>query len=132
MGHAANWQSTVEAAFQHHDVTIFNPRRDDWDSSWAQEMTNPPFRAQVEWELAAQEQADLIVMYFDPATKAPITLLELGLFARSGRLIVCCPVGYWRKGNVDVVCARYAIPQVATLAALCAYAAQQLIGPHRS
>ena len=35
--------------------------------------------------------------------RAPITLLELGLFARSGKLIVCCPDGYWRKGNIEVV-----------------------------
>jgi hypothetical protein len=27
--------------------------------------------------------------------------------------------GYWRKGNVDVVCARYRIPQLPTLTELC-------------
>jgi hypothetical protein len=41
------------------------------------------------------------------------------LFAASGKLLVCCPPGYWRKGNVDVVCARYSIPQLPTLAELC-------------
>jgi molybdopterin-guanine dinucleotide biosynthesis protein A len=49
-------------------------------------------------------------MYFAPQTQAPITLLELGLFANSQRLIVCCPDGFWRKGNIEVVCARYHIP----------------------
>ena len=24
---------------------------------------------------------------------------------------MCCPEGYWRKGYVDIVCARIAIPQ---------------------
>ena len=60
----------------------------------------------------------MIAMYFAPETKAPITLLELGLFARTGKVIVCCPEGYWRRGNVEVVCARFGIARVATLDAL--------------
>ena len=49
-------------------------------------------------------------MYFSPETKSPITLLELGLFAEKN-IIVCCPSGFWRKGNVDIVCTRYGIPR---------------------
>jgi len=59
-------------------------------------------------------------MYFDPATHAPITLCELGLLARSGRLLVACPDGYFRKGNVEVVCARYSVPLLPDLATLIA------------
>jgi len=54
-------------------------------------------------------------MYFDKNTKSPITLLELGLFARSGKLVVCCPDGFWRKGNVAIVCERYRVQQVDSL-----------------
>lgn len=112
MGLAEPWQEVVEIALADLPVIILNPRRDEWDASWEQSITNPQFREQVEWELDAQERADVIAMYFAPATKAPITLLELGLFAASGKAIVCCPPGYWRRGNVEVVCARYAIPLV--------------------
>jgi hypothetical protein len=49
-------------------------------------------------------------MYFSPETKSPISLLELGLHAESSRMVVCCPPGFWRKGNVDIVCTRYNIP----------------------
>ena len=91
-----------------------------------QSIGNPQFREQVEWELHAQDQATLIVMYFAPATKAPITLLELGLAARSGKLVVGCPDGFWRKGNVEVVCAEYGIPLVADLDALDRLARQRL------
>ena len=42
-------------------------------------------------------------------------MLELGLFANSGKLIVCCPDGFWRKGNVDIVCERYRIKQMSGL-----------------
>jgi len=85
-----------------------------------QTISDSHFRAQVEWELEALENAQLIVMYFAPTSKAPITLLELGLLATSGRLRVCCPDGYWRKGNVEVVCERYGIPLLPDLGALIA------------
>jgi len=118
MGGAERWQETLERALADLDVLILNPRRDAWDISWAQSIDNPVFREQVEWELAAQERASVIAMYFAPTTKAPITLLELGLAARSGKVIVCCPAGFWRKGNVDVVCARHGIPTVLDLETL--------------
>lgn len=123
MGLAPQWQQTVEQALERSSITILNPRRDDWDSTWQQALTNPQFAAQVAWELEAQERADCIAMFFAPETQAPITLLELGLFARTGKLVVCCPPGYWRKGNVDVVCQRYGIQQVPTLGELCVYLA---------
>jgi hypothetical protein len=56
------------------------------------------------------EDADIILLYFDPNTKSPISLLELGLYARSKKLFVCCPDGFWRQGNVRVVCERYGVP----------------------
>ena len=118
MGRAEPWQTEVERALVDEEIVILNPRRDQWDASWEQSIRNPTFRDQVEWELSGQELATVIAMYFAPATKAPITLLELGLFARSGKLVVCCPFGFWRRGNVEVICARYGIPLVESLTAL--------------
>ncbi|MBX7219303.1 MAG: nucleoside 2-deoxyribosyltransferase domain-containing protein [Blastocatellia bacterium] len=118
MGVAVDWQQTVTAALADMDLVILNPRRAAWDASWPQSIDFGPFREQVEWELEAQERADVILFYFAPETKAPITLLELGLAARTGKVVVCCPAGYWRKGNVDVVCRRYGLRQVETLAEL--------------
>ncbi|MEM7029318.1 MAG: nucleoside 2-deoxyribosyltransferase domain-containing protein [Chloroflexota bacterium] len=120
MGKAEDWQTRFADALSDDDVIILNPRRDDWDSSWEQRIENDQFRGQVEWELAGQEQANVIALYFAPDTKAPITLLELGLFAHTGKVIVCCPDGFWRKGNVDVVCRRYGVKQVDSLQALIA------------
>jgi hypothetical protein len=120
MGAASPWQDAVIAALADRDVTILNPRRPDWDASWRQSIDDPQFRAQVEWELDGLERADRIAMYFDPATRAPITLCELGLHARGGRVVVACPDGFWRKGNVEVVCVRYGVPMVADLDALIA------------
>lgn len=110
MGNAEDWQNELAKQFEKNGWDVLNPRRDEWDSSWKQEFENPQFYQQVTWELNALEHADLIVMYFDPKTKSPISLLELGLYARSGKLMVVCPEGFWRKGNVDIVCQYYKIP----------------------
>jgi hypothetical protein len=126
MGRAVRWQDDLIGRLEGLDLLVFNPRRDAWDASWEQRIDNPLFREQVEWELGALEQATLVVLYLDPATTAPISLLELGLFARSGKVIVCCPDGYFRKGNVDIVCQRYGIPQAASLADLAAQARARL------
>lgn len=115
MGAAIDWQQKVIDYLEHrtvlsNSVVLYNPRRENWDSSWEQSIENPQFYQQVNWELNALEKCDLIFLYFLPDTKSPISLLELGKFADSGKLMVCCPEGFWRKGNVDVVCERYGIP----------------------
>jgi hypothetical protein len=115
MGAAGPWQAAVERALSDDPVTVLNPRRDEWDATWEQSIRHPAFRGQVEWELDAQEAATVIAMYFDPGTKAPVTLLELGLFARTGKVVVSCPPGFWRRGNVEVICARFGLPLVESL-----------------
>ena len=114
-GSAEDWQARVVAALGSLGLVFLNPRRPEWDATWEQRMHFAPFREQVEWELDALARADLILMHFAPSTKAPITLLELGLFANSGKLVVSCPDGYWRKGNVEIVCARAGVPLLGSL-----------------
>src|SRR3954468_23075688 len=109
MGTAGDWQRQVELALDDLPVLVLNPRRDEWDATWVQSIDNPAFREQVEWELAGLERAAVVAMYFAPTTKAPVNILDLGLCARDGRLVVCCPEGFWRRGNVEVVCRRYGI-----------------------
>lgn len=125
-GRAVDWQKAMEKGLSDLPVTILNPRRDDWDSSWEQDIENDQFTQQVTWELDGQEIADIIAMYFDPEGKAPITLLELGLFARENKIVVCCPEGYWRRGNVQIACARFGIPMVETLDDLIAAVRERL------
>ena len=115
MGAAEDWQSVIPNHFKSDDITFFNPRRDDWDSSWEQKETNDEFNKQVNWELNKLNVSDIIFMYFSPETKSPISLLELGLYAADDKMIVCCPDGFWRKGNVSIVCNRYNIPMFNSL-----------------
>lgn len=117
MGSAEDWQAKAARILLDNGITVLNPRRDDFDPNAEQSIEDDYFRGQVEWELRALEDADAILLYFAPDTKSPISLLELGLFARSGKLVVCCPEGFWRKGNVDVMCAEYGIRQTPTVEA---------------
>lgn len=115
MGTAIDWQADLTKALSDLEIKVYNPRRPNWDSTWTQEITFDPFRKQVEWELGNLERVDVIAMYLPEASKAPISLLELGLFASSGRLIVACPKKFWRQGNVEIVCKRYNVPLVETV-----------------
>lgn len=118
MGNAEDWQATVEQQLFDVPVILLNPRRDDWNPDWEPVSTNPNFKTQVIWELSALEQADVIIMYFAPHSKSPISLLELGLYAKTNKLMVICPEGYWRKGNVDILCEVYGIKMFDTIDAV--------------
>jgi len=79
MGNSHDWQQDFKAYLTKNnlilaDWVIFNPRRDDWDSSWVQHKDNPQFRQQVEWELLAMELADLRIFVFLPDSKSPVTM----------------------------------------------------------
>ena len=51
----------------------------------------------IEGDKDACWEADIIIMYFAPHSQSPISLLELGLYAKTDKLMVVCPEGYWRK-----------------------------------
>lgn len=110
MDKAVNWQKKCEELLSGQFV-IFNPRREAWNINWKQSIENENFKEQVEWELNALEKADIIIMFFAENTKSPISLLELGLFAHSGKLKVIVEKNFWRKGNIDIVCRKYNIEQ---------------------
>lgn len=119
-GTATNWQQTVIDSFNGTDVTILNPRRAKWNASLPQDPTpGTEFHTQVTWEIDAQNISDLIIYNFEADSKSPITLLELGLYATSGGVVVCCPKTYWRYGNVKIVCDLHGIPIFETLEELC-------------
>lgn len=106
------------------DYCVFNPRKGVWKET-DQKMSDDIFYRQVRWELEAMEKAETILMNFVPGTRSPISLFELGLHSkfnssptqpfRNTKLVVVCPDGFWRKGNVDIICEFYRIPQFQTI-----------------
>ncbi len=114
-GASEDWQTEVAQFFKNDDVIVLNPRRESWDSSWEQEISNPNFEQQVQWELGAMEKADIILFNFIPSSKSPISILELGLM-KDRNVFVCCPPGFWRRGNIEIVCEKYMIPFFSNMA----------------
>lgn len=116
---ATDWRETLSSLLSDTKITIYNPYRPDWDSTWREDVDFEPYRQQVEWELDKQEKADVVVVYFHPATQAPVSLLEFGLCARvPGKAVVYCPEGYWKRGNVQVVCRKFGVEMVESIQGL--------------
>ena len=112
---AERWQDQMVADLADLPGTVLNPRRVAWDASWGQDLDDPRFAEQVDWELDALERADAIACWLPAGSQAPISLLELGLHARRGRLVVGCQPGFHRRGNVKAVCQRFGVPHVDSL-----------------
>lgn len=109
-GSSLDWQKTLvdelNLSDTVHPIMIYNPRREDWPDS----NGNNEIEKQINWELYHLERADLIVMNILGNSKSPISLMELGLFARTGKLIVFCNHNFYRYDNVRIVCRTYNIP----------------------
>lgn len=116
MGNSENWQKKlIDNTPKPEEIDFYNPRRVEWDESWEQDFESPQFFQQVTWEMDAMDKADLIIMNLLPGSKSPISLLELGMFAKSGKIMVCCPKAFYRSGNVHIVCNHYNIPCFETI-----------------
>ena len=113
-GSSEDWQNELTKKLDiinsSRDVYIYNPRREDWPSSDEKKEIS----RQINWELFHLEKSDLIVMNLLENSKSPISLMEIGLFASRGKLMVFCPKGFYRYDNVRIVCERYDIPLYAT------------------
>lgn len=109
-GKAENWQKELGEFFLDLGYNVFNPRRENYDASWVQSMDNPEFFQQVNWELNALDNCDLILMNFIPNTISPISLYEFGRYSNSGKISVVCPDGFFRKGNIEIGCHKDNIP----------------------
>ena len=104
-----DWRDELASALSNLPIEILNPDRKDWDSTWVEDISFPKFKEQVEWEMSYAQIADIIVFHFAPDTLAPVSLLELGMYANTGKVIVCCHPEFKKRGNVQIVCLKYNI-----------------------
>lgn len=89
-----------------YDVVMYSPRRSDWK----EDATVEDIENQIRWEQDKLEKADLIVMVLQDNSKSPISLLELGLYGREGKLICFCTKNFYRYTNVKLTCEKFLIP----------------------
>lgn len=118
MGEAVDWQSdAIQQLRNEHGLILLNPRRDDF--------TTEKLDEQIMWELDALERSDLIVMWFPSNSKAPISLLEAGLYMRSGKLILGIEKNFYRTRNLQLTAMYYKVPIYSTLHELISAAVNQ-------
>jgi hypothetical protein len=117
-GSGVDWRDELASALSNFPISIINPDRKDWNSSWVEDISFPKFKEQVEWEMEYAQVADIIVFHFAPDTLAPVSLLELGMYCGTGRVLVCCQPEFKKRGNVQMVCAKYSITLLESLDAL--------------
>ncbi len=109
-GDSLNWQDKViiELINLGIECEVYNPRREHWNPN----PTKEEMEKQIKWEQDHLDKADLIIMVFSDESQSPISLLELGLYAESVKLLVFCTDKFWRYNNVHLTCEKYLIPLV--------------------
>lgn len=113
-GESYDWQNDIIKTFEKLDkelpveLIIYNPRRSEWDKNASKKM----LEEQIRWEQNHLDKADWIIMVLSDNSKSPISLLELGLYASSEKLIVFCTDKFYRYDNVRLTCEQYLIPLI--------------------
>jgi hypothetical protein len=101
-GKSEDWQSKLIEEFSEYNITILNPRRNNWG-----DLSDNELRKQITWELDHLEKADIIFMYIIGTSKSPISLLEMGIHIKDSKLIVVCEPEFYRYENVRITCEYY-------------------------
>ena len=101
MGSAVDWQSYVIDALKECEIILLNPRRPNF--------TPDTLDAQIRWELDAMDKAYVVFMWFPQAAKAPISLLETGLWMDRKKLLIGVEHGFYRRRNLELTCEHYGV-----------------------
>ena len=112
-GDSLNWQDKVIIELINLGVSceVFNQRREHWNPN----PTKEEMEKQIKWEQEHLDKADIIVIVLLDDSKSPISLLELGLYAKTKKLVVFCTPNFYRWDNVRLTCEKYNIELVQDL-----------------
>jgi len=73
-------------------------------------LNDSQMKEHITWELDALKMADKIILNFLPNAQSPISLVELGLYMSTNKLIVICPKEFYQSRYVNVLCKQYNTP----------------------
>ena len=110
-GNSLNWQDKTIIELINlgvKDLEVYNPRREHWNPNPSKE----DMEYQIKWEQEHLDKANIIAMVLLDDSKSPISLLEIGLYAKTGKLIVFCTPNFYRWDNVRLTCEKYHIELV--------------------
>ena len=110
-GNSLNWQDKTIIELINlgvKDLEVYNPRREHWNPNPSKE----DMEYQIKWEQDHLDKANIIAMVLLDDSKSPISLLEIGLYAKTGKLIVFCTPNFYRWDNVRLTCKKYHIELV--------------------
>ena len=112
-GNSFNWQDDIITELINSDKSceIYNPRRKHWNPNPSKEE----IENQIKWEQDHLDKADIIAMVLLDDSKSPISLLEIGLYAKSKKLIIFCTPNFYRWDNVRLTCEKYNIELIQDL-----------------
>jgi hypothetical protein len=99
-----DWQSKLVEELKDYNVTIYNPRRSNFDIN-----NSKISEEQIKWEYKYLHDANILVFYFAQETVCPITLFELGAALERNTyalmkqdILVYCEPEYSRKFDVEL------------------------------
>ena len=99
-----NWRQDVVNQLD-DGYHLFDPTNNNHDKLNDIQMTK-----HIKWELDALKMADKIILNFLPYAKSPISLVELGMYVSTNKLIVICPKEFYQSRYVHVLCEQYDTP----------------------
>lgn len=86
-------------------IHVFDPTCMNHGSLNEEEM-----RKHIQWELDAMELADRILLNFLPNASSPISMVEMGLYTMTDKLIVVCPKEFHSYRYIKQLCKNYTTP----------------------
>lgn len=94
--------SIVNELYNTYD--FFDPTIDNHDN-----LTDTQMRNHILWELKALELSDIVLLNLLPESKSPISLIELGMYVKTNKLIVVCPEEFYTSRYLEELCSYYKV-----------------------
>jgi len=99
-----NWRERATEQFQAY-YHIFDPTHTNHSNLNDTEMSK-----HIKWEWEALNRSDLILLNFTAQAKSPMSLLELGMYISSGKIVVVCPKEFYQAHYINTLCTEHKVP----------------------
>ncbi|SEC82566.1 Nucleoside 2-deoxyribosyltransferase like [Tenacibaculum sp. MAR_2009_124] len=96
-----NWRNTLVNSYS-TNFDFIDPTNDNYVL-----LNTSQMEKHINWELEGLELSDIIFMNLLPESKSPISMVELGLYAKSNKLIICCPEIFYQYRYIKTIAKKY-------------------------